>query len=249
MVQIVKPSAQLEWITPEAELVIERATRKCYQSSHKMECASPVCGNGLNPNLKPDALVCSPCQECDARAGKFIRMLLKRGHDAPLGHAVASFTFVTDRGITHELVRHRLADYCQESTRYCNYGKGRFGQEITVILPPGMSDFLDPDGPSETFEERKAAFFGHEAWSAAMDAAEKHYLSLLKLGFKPQIARSVLPTCLKTEITMTCNLRQWRHVIALRSELNKAAHPQIREIIEQARKVLKECCPNVFHDR
>lgn len=253
MVQIVEPSCKFEAITPDPELLIERLTRKCYQSDHVMDCdwkiANSPCSDGYAySHMKGWRIKCPKCEE---RAGKFILRLLKRGHTPPLGHASASFTFVTDRGITHELVRHRLADYCQESTRYCNYGKDRFGQEITVIRPP---EIVEP-----TTEQQQLAGAGGEAariavdnwndWMEAMRVAEGKYLRMIGRGMKPEMARSVLPTCLKTEISMTCNMVQWRHVLSQRSELNQYAHPQIREIIEKARAVLKEHAPNVFSDR
>jgi len=150
------------------------------------------------------------------------------GHHSVIEHASASFLFVCDRGVTHELVRHRLAAYSQESTRYCNYGKDKFGKEITVIEPPGLTVSQRGD------------------WARAVREAEIGYLELLNNGCSPQIARSVLPNCLKTEIVTTCNLREWRHIFKLRT--SKAAHPQIREVMNMALWKLKNLCPNVFFD-
>ncbi len=121
--------------------------------------------------------------------------------------------FVCDRGVSHELVRHRLAAYSQESTRYANYSKEKFGNEITVVKP----SFWE-----ENSEEYKI-------WESAMQSAEKAYMDLLRQGAKPQEARSVLPNSLKTEIVMSCNFREWRHVFSLRC--SRASHPQIREIM------------------
>jgi thymidylate synthase (FAD) len=107
--KIIKPNAQLLWVTPNAEEIIERAGRVCYKSEDKITNESSF---------------------------KFIKMLLDRKHEAVLEHACASILFICDRGVTHELVRHRLASYCQESTRYCNYGLAKFSNEISVIEPP-----------------------------------------------------------------------------------------------------------------
>ena len=156
-------------------------------------------------------------------AAKFIRMIIRRGHESVLEHASASFRFVTDRGISHELVRHRLAAYTQESTRFCKYG-----EDIQVIQPP-------------VFDQNS---FG--AWQCAMIEAEEKYHYLLEQGQKPEIARSVLPTCLKTVINMTANFREWRHVIKLRT--HETAHPQIRKLIGMARDQLIELAPNVFEE-
>jgi thymidylate synthase (FAD) len=199
--KIVKPSAELLWITPDAELQIERAARTCYKSEDKMTGDS---------------------------AAALITRLLKSGHHAMLEHASASFKFVCDRGVTHELVRHRLCAYAQESTRYCNYGKEKFGNEITVIQPPDLNN-------------RQL-----NVWKAACEFAEIGYLHLLADGCLPQIARAVLPTCLKTEIVCTANLREWRHIFSLR--LSSAAHPQIREIMYPALETLYHHCRNVFND-
>jgi thymidylate synthase (FAD) len=119
---------------------------------------------------------------------------------------------ICDRGVTHELVRHRLASFSQESTRYANYGSGRFGGEITVIRPCFWPEDSAP----------------YALWRKAAEDAERAYMELLKGGATPQQARTVLPNCLKTEIVVTCNIREWRHIFALRCDV--AAHPQMREI-------------------
>jgi len=159
-------------------------------------------------------------------AAKFCRKMVKSGHHAMIEHACASFRIITDRGITHEIVRHRLASYAQESTRYCNYSRDKFGNELTFIEPPNMS-------------KEQAGF-----WRAGCRAAEDNYFLMLDSGCSPQIARSVLPNCLKTEIIMTTNFREWRHFITLRS--SKAAHPQIRPIAVMILKELKRRAPSIF---
>ena len=115
-----------------------------------------------------------------------------------------------------ESVRHRMASYCQESTRYCNYGKGKFGEEITVIKPC----FWDENTLGEKVKM--------DCWKIAMRDAEDAYFALLDEGCSPQEARSVLPNSLKTEVVMTANIREWRHFLKLRC--SPAAHPQMREV-------------------
>ena len=158
---------------------------------------------------------------------KFIKMLYERGHHAMLEHCVASVKFVCDRGVTHELVRHRLCSFAQESTRYCNYGKDKFDNQISVIEPPGL----------DTPEAR-------EAWERACLVAEEQYMNLIGMGVPPQIARSILPNCLKTEIWTTANLREWTHIFKLRC--SSKAHPQIREVMMMALEVFRNEVPSMF---
>lgn len=199
--KIVKPSVELLWITPNATKMIERAGRICYKSEELIT---------------------------DDSANKFVKKILERGHEAVIEHASASLLFICDRGVTHELVRHRLVSYCQESTRYCNYGKEKFGNEITVIEPPSLTP------------EQKIY------WEQATHQAETQYLMLINSGCTPQIARSVLPNCLKTEIVATANLREWRHIFKLRTA--PTAHPQIKEVMDIAKGILIKECPILFED-
>ncbi len=209
---IVEQSADLEFITPDAEKLIERAARTCYKSEGKIT---------------------------DTSASLLIEKIIKRGHLSVLEHAVATFRFVTDRGITHELVRHRLAAYSQESTRYCNYSReGSEGSgEIQFVLP------CDEHGFSRWEDDDKF----HRIWFAQMVLAEEAYLQLLEAGETPQFARSVLGNSLKTEIVMTANFREWLHVIKLRTA--PAAHPQIRNIIGLAADILAKQCPTIFKEK
>ncbi|MBP1713240.1 MAG: thymidylate synthase, flavin-dependent [Deltaproteobacteria bacterium] len=135
-----------------------------------------------------------------------------------------------DRGISHELVRHRLASFSQESTRYANYSKDKFGKEITVIRP--------------YFWDRSSDLYS--VWRQAMEQAEEKYLHLIGLGARPEEARTVLPNSLKTELIMTCNLREWRHIFDLRC--SRAAHPQMRELLFPLLDELHERIPVVFDD-
>lgn len=199
--QIIKPDVQLQWITPNALENIEAAGRICYKSENKIT---------------------------EGSAGDFVGKIIKRGHEAVIEHASASFKIITDRGISHEIVRHRVASYCQESTRYCNYSADKFGQEISVIEPPKMTD-----------EQR-------QAWVRGCEQAEKEYFAMLEAGATAQIARSILPTCLKTELIMTANFREWRHFLKLR--MGAGAHPQVIEIAQMICAILKDECLPVFSD-
>ncbi len=188
---IVRPSAELLSITPDAEKLIERCGRVCYKSEDKITGDS---------------------------AAKFIEMIIKHGHESVLEHASATILFICDRGVSHELVRHRLASYSQESTRFCNYKNG-----VTFISPTGSDVNAD--------------------WLENCDHAERKYIQMIQYT-TPQIARSVLPISLKTEIAVTANFREWRHIIKLRT--SPQAHPQIREIIEEAAALLDKEAPTVF---
>lgn len=204
MVKIVSQSATLIEHTSNPEQLIERAGRVCYKSEDEIT---------------------------EDSAGAFIRMLIKWGHHAVIEHASATVKFICDRGVSHEMVGHRLVSYCQESTRFCNYSiEIKFGSEITVIRPPGLA----------------AGTSTGVSWLQAMNGAEHAYLSLSRQNVPPEIARSVLPTCLKTEVVMTCNLREWHHVFSLRCSLK--AHPQIREIMLSALEQLYGIAPAVFED-
>lgn len=201
--RIVGQEVWLEQITPAALQLIERAGRTCYKSEDRIT---------------------------EESAAAFVKMILQRGHESVLEHAIASFRVVCDRGVSHEFVRHRLASYSQESTRYCNYAKNKFGEEITVILPPAFET-----GSLEWHE-----------WAAAVKAAEVSYLNLIRMGAPPEMARSVLPTCLKTELVATANFREWRHFLRLRT--SPKAHPQMREVAGEIGRILLVECPAVFED-
>lgn len=171
----------------------------------------------------------------DESAGKFVRGLIERGHEAMLEHASLTVLFTVDRGVSHELVRHRMASFAQESTRYCNYSKDKFGGELTFIKPVFFKDSNNWHLMND--------------WGLAMSAAEQNYLSMLRGGAKPEEARSVLPNSLKTDIWMTCNLREWRHVLKLRAAgTTGKPHPQMAEVMIPLLKHLKEYLPDVFFD-
>lgn len=199
--KIIEPSVEMLWITDCPELQIERAGRTCYKSEERMSADS---------------------------ARLFAGKMREHGHHAMIEHASASFRIITDRGISHEIVRHRLASFAQESTRYCNYSADKFENQCSFIMPPDLTE-----------TQRKL-------WEKACIEAEQSYFAMLKEGCSAQIARSVLPTCLKTELVMTANLREWRHFIALRG--TKAAHPQIRPVAWKIREILMQHAPSIFED-
>ena len=203
--RVIPPSHQVLFLPPGPALLanLELAGRTCYKSEHRITTDS---------------------------ATSFVRAIIKSGHHSVIEHASVTVRFVCDRGVSHELVRHRLAAYSQESTRYANYGQERFGREITVIRP--------------LFWPRGSVAYAR--WEQAMLAAETAYLELLDLGAKAQEARAVLPNSLKTEVVMTANLREWRHVFNLRCAA--AAHPQIREIMLPLLAELSQDLPVVFED-
>jgi thymidylate synthase (FAD) len=202
---IIRPA---EVLVPASELdagklkKIERYARVCYKSEDKM-------AEDHSPN--------------------FLGSILRRGHESVIEHEKITALFVIDRGISHELVRHRIGSYSQESTRYCNYGQDKFGREISVIEPKFF-----PDGP------RRAR------WESACRQAEQAYFDLLEAGASPQEARTVLPTCLKTEIAVTFNMREWRHFFTLRAAA--PAHPQIREVAIPLLRSFSQHFPALFAD-
>lgn len=202
--RIVKPSFHIEEVDG-MELLkkIEKAGRTCYKSEDRIT---------------------------DDSALTFVKTICKSGHESVLEHEKVTVRIICDRGVSHEIVRHRIAAYSQESTRYCNYSNSKFGNEITVIEP-----LFFKDNPER-----------YELWKTAMEQAEATYFSLLKIGASPQEARSVLPNSLKTEIVVTYNLREWKHFFKLRT--SPTAHPQMREIACPLLRAFQARIPIVFDD-
>ena len=175
-------------------------------------------------------------------AKKFVKMLIDRGHEAMIEHSSLSVKFVVDRGVSHELVRHRIASFAQESTRYVNYSLEKFGNEINVI---DIHDGINLDNKMKNMDsDTISAIMGE--WCLAMEDAEKHYMKMIELGATPQIARSVLPNSTKTEITISANYREWRNFFKLR--VPNTAHPQMREVTIPLLKELKSRLPIIFDD-
>ncbi len=185
---------------------IERCARVCYKSEDRITAGS---------------------------AEKMVAALIRSGHEAMLEHYSFTVKFICDRGVSHELVRHRIASFAQESSRYCCYAKDKFGKELTFINPC----FWEPDSDN------------YARWFHEMDESEKTYLAMIENGATPEQARDILPTSIKTEIVMTANLREWRHFFKLRAEgVTGKPHPQMLEITIPLLKELKQKVPVVFDD-
>jgi thymidylate synthase (FAD) len=200
--RIIEPSVELLDITDNAEKKIEIAGRTCYKSENKIT---------------------------EESSAEFIRMLLKRGHESVLEHCTASFRLVTNRYTTHQIVRHRLFSYSQESQRYCNYSKDKFENSIQFVRP------LDIDRDTEVYYQ----------WESAMKEAEEKYFQMIEMGCAPQVARSVLPSSTKTEIVMTGNFRSWNHFLDLR--LSQKAQSDVRYLASMIFTELYNHAPNCFY--
>jgi len=203
---VIEPKVVIEAAVNGVEILqrIERAGRTCYKSEGR----------------------CTPTS-----AAPFISSILKRGHESVIEHEQMTVRFICDRGVSHELVRHRLAAFSQESTRYCDYSdEGKFDRGVSFIRP-----YFFPQGSTQ---------FG--VWREAMLDAARRYFSLTSNGATPQEARSVLPNSTKTEIVVSANLREWRHIFRLRTAT--AAHPQMRQVMVPLLARLRELVPIIFDD-
>lgn len=222
---LVKPSFEIlevmgiygvEGIGRDALQLIERAGRTCYKSEGKITLDSCI---------------------------KFIEMILKRGHESVLEHSAMTVKFICDRGVSHELVRHRLCAFSQESTRYCNYKGG-----VTFVIPPWVDinrgDFIVKD---DQIVGHKRDYDSTASWLDAMLSVDRRYKELITAGgWSPQQARSVLPNSTKTEIVVTANFREWMHIFSLRC--SPAAHPQMREIMIPLRENCRRLIPVIFDE-
>jgi thymidylate synthase (FAD) len=199
--RVIAPTARFEDEIDGAAIIkkIELCGRVCYKSEDKIKADS---------------------------ANEFVRKIIARGHESVLEHVSLTARFICDRGVTHEIVRHRIASYSQESTRYCNYGGG----EVVFIKPC----FCEEGSPE------------YEVWHEACRLSEEYYNKMLNMGMTPQLARSVLPNSLKTELIMTANLREWRHFFKLR--LSSGAHVQMREVARILFEEAKSKIPVIFDD-
>ena len=219
---IIEPSVEI--LTPKDELdrtleKIEVAARTCYKSEDRIKVGS---------------------------AEKLIHNLIAAGHDAMLEHAYISVRFICDRGVSHELVRHRMASYAQESTRYCNYTNGKFNAELTFVKPHWVEKSVDEimddftDGTLST--DDPVYIFLYNCMSSEQD----YYHLVRIIGLMPQDARGCLNHWVKTEVVMTANIREWRHFLKLRTD--KAAHPDMRRLATIALKKFQKAVPVVFDD-
>lgn len=188
---------------------IESIGRTCYKSEDK---------------ITPDS------------AGKFVKRIIKSGHHSVIEHENITARLIVDRGVSHEIIRHRLVSYSQESTRYCNYKKG-----VTFIIPPWVNI---REGEFPQGDPNLSSSYKTGTWLSAMMHSEATYLNLLRCGWSPQQARSVLPNSLKTEVVMTANLREWMHIFKLRCHLS--AQPQMVEIMVPLRDKFREMIPIIF---
>ena len=207
-------NASTEILTPLSDMdvlkmyqFIEKAGRTCYKSTSTQ-----------SPNA-------------------FVRNLVKRGHEAMIEHASVTVKFIVDRGVSHEIVRHRLASFAQESTRYCNYSQDKFGNELTFIKPCFIDEDDVPQSP-------------WDIWRGTMEKIEEAYIELVSTGeLTPEEARCLLPNSLKTELIVTMNMREWRHFFKLRAAgVTGKPHPQMIEVAVPLLKQFQERMPELFGD-
>lgn len=203
---------------------------KIIEPSFKIE--SKFNGDDLLKFLENVGRTCYKSEDkiTESSSSKFINSIIKNGHESVLEHFNITVRIICDRGVSHEIVRHRIASYSQESTRYCNYYNNKFGNEITVIKPYYWKD-----------DEIK-----YKIWIETMKMIETNYIKLIELGAKPEEARSILPNSLKTEIVVTMNLREWRHFLKLRTSVK--SHPQMREVSVPILNTFKDAIPIIFND-
>jgi thymidylate synthase (FAD) len=200
--------------------------------NQSFEIQGNIDGNEILKSIERAGRTCYKSEEriTDDSAQRFVKMIVNSGHDSVIEHEKVTVRIICDRGVSHEIVRHRIASYSQESTRYCNYTGDKFGNELTFIKP----SFWDESSTN------------YIIWKDTLETIEKQYFSLIENGAKPEEARSILPNSLKTEIVVTMNLRAWRNFFQLRT--TKAAHPQIREIAVPLLEEFKSSIPVVFED-
>lgn len=211
---------------------IEQAGRTCYKSEDKITEESCI---------------------------GFVKAMVRNGHEAMLEHASMSVKFVVDRGVSHELVRHRLCSFAQESTRYCNYSKDKFGNEITVIEPCFFWDISEDDKlmyrnvfdkwSDDSNLNVTPKGLQYARWYSTCKCCEASYFKMLEYGATPQEARSVLPTSLKTEIVVTADMREWRNIFKLRAAGEHGVpHPQMLEVMIPLLNECKLKLPELFSD-
>lgn len=197
-----------------------------------IEIMTTIDSDNILKNLELYGRVCYKSEQgiTEDSANRFVRMIIKNGHESVLEHEKITVKFICDRGVSHEIVRHRIASYSQESTRYCNYNQDKFGSELTLIKPC-------------FWEEGQEKY---EIWKSNMKMLEDSYNKLIAMGAKPEEARGILPNSLKTEIVVTMNMREMRHFLRLRT--SPKAHPQMRQVACILLRELKEKLPVLFED-
>ena len=200
--------------------------------SPSFEILSSVAPEVILKNLEAYGRVCykSENKATPASTDPFIRKLIKSGHESVIEHEKITVRIICSRSVTHEIIRHRIASYTQESTRYCNYAQERFGNELTFVKPC----FWAYDSAA------------YSIWLKQMQSIEDNYLALIAASATPEQASSILPSSLKSEIIVSMNLREWRHFFKLRT--SKRAHPQMREISIPLLCAMQNLLPAVFDD-
>ena len=201
--------------------------------SPRVEILSPIDGKIILQHLELAGKVCWKSESGikDDSCEIFLKTIIDKAHESVLEHYSLTVRFVCSRGCSHQLVRHRIAAYSQDSTRYCNYSKGKFGGEILFIKP---NEYDSWDTQKQTF------------YDAALEDSEKSYLRLIELGMRPEDARGVLPTDLKTEVVTTMNMRSWRHFFKMRTD--KHAQKEIRHLANELLTTFKTQIPIIFDD-
>ena len=209
------------------------------------EILTPIDSDFIYKHLETVARTCYKSEDkiTEESAPKMVRGLIKSHHTAMIEHVSITVKFFCDRGVSHEAVRHRLASFAQESTRYCNYSADKFDSQITYIdLRGGLDNHpkiqaLDADIVAAIYQE----------WVEACLDAERHYNKMIQLGAPPEIARSVLNNSTKTELVITMNLREWIHFFNLRVlGTTGAPHPQIKEVALPVLAAFAVALPEVF---
>jgi len=198
-------------------------------------------------------------------AEEFIRSKMKLQHLTPIEHILITVDFTMNRGVTHELVRHRVATFSQQSTRYCNYGKDKFGKEITVTNPPffnPLENTKDIALPYPAFYKENTSWHlidsgfadvytlnKFDVWYIACLYSEWAYMTLLKMGATPQEARSVLPNSLAAKIRISANLREWRLILNQRAiGITGKPHPEMLASMLPVLERFKKDYPVFFED-
>lgn len=226
---IIKPSHRIVRHTEDMVGAVAEAARTCYLSE-------PLITISLKEQWRESNRDKNKSQSFDDYVEeKFIKKLIMMGHQTPFEFADIEIEFICDRGVSHELVRHRMASPMQESTRYCKYNKdGKHGMNVIDPFFFDKEEVKSLVADINGVEQHLNAF---DIWLDCMEHARWGYNALLEIGRSPQEARSVLPNSLKTKLKIKANVREWWHIFNMRA-LNSGAHPQSRELMMPA---LEEC--------
>lgn len=251
MVKIIKPSFDILAISKWPLKLIEKAGRICYKSEDKIGWSCPKCRQPgvLVDNCNEHGEFVDVYSDCGCNVPlvhssvKFAEMIMKREHLSVIEHGYVTVLFISNRGFTHELVRHRLTSPSQESTRYCNYTGNKFRNELTIIKPWWKYTFPDAKVPDLISGSMQPVY---DRWSAQMRRSEGCYKSMIECGLPPQAARGVLPIDVKTEIVITANLREWRHIFKMRA--SPAAHPDMQRLMYPLLEEFKKRIPVIYDD-